>query len=566
MALAALIVIPRAALVSRAHGHCWDDQFHLSCGISFLLRTNPRINRNDPPLGPAILALPLIVTGSIPESPESYWSRPHDTTSSAAPPFYSVLFGHRLGPETLSLLVALWKSILFLPFAGLVFHWCRALYGLGSGWLALILILFEPTITGHIVPAALDVLAVEAIFFACYFAWRYFERPSRPRLFIAGVATAAALLTKHTAVLLPPVIIAYGIAWRILHRPAGTPRGKLWRGLTNELLAGALIVMVSLWPLSLFDFSPPSRHGPLIRTQYTEKFSFGADVVNASLERPWPAGIYFGSIRAAQEYAKDGHHAYLLGQRSDRGWWWYYPVVAMYKVPLPIAALFILALVSLRRRRPQWHELALFIPAIAYILFLCFQSINIGFRHFLPAYVPMLMLASRGVAFRSNSSPSSGLLPYGAWVLAFLLILDTARFHPDYISYTNFPRKNVHLAISDSNLDWGQSLKQVRDWIDGNQAVIGGRPVYLAYFGDKDGDPISHFLGHRVIRWEPDINPPLPASGILIASPVHVADAYGHFASLGPIRQAECEGRLAPLAIIGHCVRVYDLDAINGRH
>jgi hypothetical protein len=566
--VAAVVVIPRTALVSRAHSNYWDDQFHLACGLSFLYRTDPRLYRNDPPLGQGLLALPMILTGSAPESPQSWYSRPHPP--STTPPFVAVLFGHRLLPETLSLIIAVWKAVLFLPFAGLVFHWCRSLYGLASGWLGLILILFEPTIAGHVAPAALDVLGAEAILFASYFAWRYFRQPSRGGLVVAAVTTAAALLTKHTAVLLPAIIAAYGVAWRIGRRPADVPRTTAWRRLANELLAIGLVAIVSLWPLTLFDVSPPARHGPVIRTRYTQEFSFGADVINASLERRWPAGIYIGSIRSAQEHAKWGHPAFLLGQRREGGWWYYYPVVAAYKVPIPVAILFVLAIVSLWNVRPRWEELALVIPAIGYAIFLCVQSIDIGFRHFLPAYVPMLMFASRSLGTRNPElgTESARTIPFltpGCRLLATLLILDSTRTHPDYLSYTNVPGKNVHLAISDSNLDWGQSLKQVRQWIDANPTLIRNRPIYLTYFGDTDGDPVSYYLGGRVIRFDGG-GEPLPASGVLIASPVHVADVYDHFRGVfDPIRRAESEGRLSPVTIIGHCMRVYDLDVIDAR-
>jgi hypothetical protein len=560
--VAAVIVIPRTALISRAHSHYWDDQFHLACGLSLLTRADFRINRNDPPLGQAVLALPLLVTGSVPKSPAAY---------------PAVLFGHRLSPETLSLIIALWKSLLFLPFAALVFHWCRTLYGLRSAWLALILILFDPTIAGHIAPASLDVPAVETILLACFLNWRYFQHPTRPRLVLAALATALALLTKHTAILLPVIILAYGVAATLVRRPAELPLRKAARALANQLAGIALITIVAIWPLTLFDVSRPSRHGPLIRTQYTEDFSFGADVINQSLERPWPAGIYIGSIRSAQEHAKHGHPAYILGRRSETGWWWYYPVLATYKIPIPILALFILAIFSLRKVRHTWDELALLIPAIAYTLFLCLQSINIGFRHFLPAYVPMLMLAGRSVGqtFLSAQTPlqdsalrtqhSGVLLTTGSWLLTTLLILDGLRIHPDYLSYTNFPRKNTHLAVSDSNLDWGQSLKQVRQWIDHNQLLINNRPVHIAYFGDPDGDPIRHYLGHRAHALGLRPEERIPQTGLLITSPVHLAGVYGEHDPLELLRQAEQQGLVSHLAIIGHTMRVYDLDQFD-RH
>ena len=39
-------------------------------------------------------------------------------------------------------------------------------------------------------------------------------------------------------------------------------------------------------------------------------------------------------------------------------------------------------------------------------------------------------------------------------------------YHPDYLCYINAPVRKPYLAISDSNVDWGQSLKQVKAWLD----------------------------------------------------------------------------------------------------
>src|SRR5439155_4925657 len=143
-----------------------------------------------------------------------------DSSPDAAPLYLAVLYGQRLRPETICAMVAVWKAVLFLPFAGLVFHWCRRLYGLRGGWLALALVLVEPTIAGHVAPAALDVLGAEAALFACWLAWRYFEAPTKRRLIAAGVAVAAAMLTKQTSVILPAVVAAYAGAYWLRGRGA----------------------------------------------------------------------------------------------------------------------------------------------------------------------------------------------------------------------------------------------------------------------------------------------------------------------------------------------------------
>ena len=544
--VAACVVLPRTALVCRAHSEYWDDQYHLSQGLSFILGKKTGVIRNDPPLGQAVISLPLLVTGCVPAWPGQGYVEPADTPAGAGPLYQAVLYGQKYSPATLSLIVALWKGVLFLPMAGLVFHWCRRLYGLRGGWMGLALVLVEPTIAGHIAPAALEVLGVETALFGCYFAWRCFERPTRGHIAAAGVAVAAAMLTKHTAVILPGVVGAYALAWWMRDHRRAAPDAPSPRARFNQFLAVSCVAVVSLWPLTLFDVSRPSDHAQVVNAVYTEKFSFRADVINGALGRPWPAGAYIGSIRGAQAHAEEGHHAYLWGRHSDHGWWYYFFAVALYKVPLGVFLVALVAAASLAVVRPRFDELPLAFAAVAWAAFLSAGGINIGFRHFLPAYVPVLMLSARCVEIPWRPGRWLGWLGVAAAGIHSLL------WHPDYISYINFPRDKPYLAVSDSNIDWGQSLKQARRWLD--EHPQNGRAVWLGYFGNLEGRSVTHHLGERVKPL--DDTSPAPQSGLLIVSPVWVAGVYGHD------QYAFLRSR-APDAVIGHNLLVYDLDRLE---
>src|SRR5687768_828849 len=126
--VASCVVVPRTVLVSRAHSECWDDLGHLRQGLSFLMRTSVGGDRADPPLGQAILCLPLVATGCLPPRPDAYRPAPDDPPG-AAPTYEAPLYGMKFEPQTIQTIVAAWKVVLFLPLAGLVFHWCRSLYG-----------------------------------------------------------------------------------------------------------------------------------------------------------------------------------------------------------------------------------------------------------------------------------------------------------------------------------------------------------------------------------------------------------------------------------------------------
>ena len=134
--LAFCVAAPRTLLVSRAHSEYWDDQGHLSLGLALLMRERVVSYRLDPPLGQVLTSLPMVAMGCLPPRAEHYQAPPHDPPG-AAPPYRAPLYGQKFAPETLRTVLVAWKVLLFLPLAALVFHWCRLIYGIRGGWLAL---------------------------------------------------------------------------------------------------------------------------------------------------------------------------------------------------------------------------------------------------------------------------------------------------------------------------------------------------------------------------------------------------------------------------------------------
>src|SRR5262245_61915929 len=131
------VLVPRSWHITANSSPCYDDEYHLQRGL-WMLGGPDAGNLNDPPLGQAIIALPLRLLGLQADS-----------------------------PQTLQV-VAVWKALLFLPGLLVAFHWCRMLYGVGAGWLALALLLIDPTIAGHLPVAALDALAMETTIVAAF--------------------------------------------------------------------------------------------------------------------------------------------------------------------------------------------------------------------------------------------------------------------------------------------------------------------------------------------------------------------------------------------------------------
>ncbi len=572
LSLAALVVTVRSVLIELAHSETVDAEYHLNRGIAFLTGTVGRRILNDPPLGEALCAVPMWLSGCVPGGGARG------------------LYGHHLKPETILCLIAVWKSLLFVPLVGVAFWWCRRLYGLASAWLATALLLIEPTFAAHVGLPTVDVLGVEGIAIACIVAWRYFQQPSTRRLNYACLAIAVALLLKHTSVLVPLLVVIYAILWwhlRLWLAQRGIAnRSQLdpppWRTRFAAVGRAALLIPVMVWAFTLFDFTPPSSYlqSTVLATEKSPPNE--PPLLNAD----WPAGMYVGSFIQGLRHNTLGHPNYLWGRNYTGALWYYFPVVAMYKVPLGIGAVMLLGLASLAIIKPRWDEWSLLIPMVGYTVWLMTTRINIGFRHFLPAYVFMLLLACRCVASDSPSpctqgegwgkgdsndekdesqrwrirwSPGKWWL-IAAWAGVLAGGLHALSYHPDYLSYISFPRAKPYLDISDSNIDWGQSLKQVRTWVKRFQRRD-KRPVYLRYFGN-DRESIKYYLDGLVptrVKVLGNVGK-LPPDGVLIISPIRLAGVYDPQDRYAALRKYD------PVAVIGHSMLVYDLDKIRRRN
>ena len=114
------------------------------------------------------------------------------------------------------------------------------------------------------------------------------------------------------------------------------------------------------------------------------------------------------------------HRSYLNGERSDKGRWDYYPVVASYKVPIGIGVVLSIALCTIRQTPPHWAEWGLLMPMLAW-------SVCAGFQR--QSWVPPF---STGVCFYADACESSSgrsqdagcpRLPGLAWPLPESMLL-----------------------------------------------------------------------------------------------------------------------------------------------
>lgn len=562
-----------------------DEVVHLPTGISYWHKGEFWCYHHNPPLVRLLFALPAVLI-DVPTDYRNYEYVP----GSRAPDCTLGRDFMLLNQKNYVRIYAISRSVVAaLSVLGgwLVFRWSRELYGDPGGLLSLALWVICPNILAHGGLVTPDLGSTVIAFFATYQFWHYLRAPSLRRAISSGILLGLAEASKFSFVVLP-------MAWGAV---AGV---KLWSGdrggagvrLTPARAAGhalllsfmALLTLNDVYlgegtgkPLGAFQFrSGLLTDGQNLKTQGPDVFARRGNrfrnTMLAGLPVPLPEHYLLGFDDQAFDVDSLSYYKYLRGERrhAEPGWYHYYLYCFLVKTPLGTLALLATAIVAATRRRCRagpLDEAALLLPPLAILVLVSSQTgLNSHLRYILPIY-PFVFVAAGRIGPLLGAT-----LRWRAWAAACLAAsaLSVLNVHPHYLTYFNEPaggpdRGLEHLA--DSNIDWGQGLLALRDWLDGHAP---GRPIRLAYFGTM----FPEVLG---LRYElPPFGPagdasrvgstsPGPAPGLqavsanyLLGIPFPAPDASGRQVDV-PEDAYTYYRRFEPVAIVGHSIFVYDI-------
>jgi hypothetical protein len=477
-AVAAILAIAGALEVRSAMGETqtWDEGIHIVAGYSYLKLGDYSWNVEHPPLVKIVSALPLALMGLAAQPYEADGKRKDQVR-------YGIDFLYKNRRDADSILLAARSAniLLTLLFACAVAWWTRSRYGPEAGLAAATLCAFDPNLMAHGRYVTTDFPVTVFFFFACVLWVEYLEEASPRRLLAAAAALGLALITKFSAVLLLPALaILYAACW--IRRPREFPVRRA--ALAAATLAATVVLMVGVvyWPETVRCWR---TNVPRLSTLVVRGNPTGEILFYLGRKLHLPAHAYLYGLNAVADHNAGGHSGYLLGMRSETGWWYYFPVVFAVKSTMAAlgAALLLLGAGLWQAWRRQWVSpmvLGLAVPPVLYFVFSMTSGINIGMRHILPVY-PFLYVGVAGwLATRANRRP-------GVYVLAALAALqigECARITPDYLAFFNElaggPGRGPEYLV-DSNIDWGQDVKKLGLWLD---AHAGNRRARVYYFGN----------------------------------------------------------------------------------
>ncbi|OGS22131.1 MAG: hypothetical protein A2252_04600 [Elusimicrobia bacterium RIFOXYA2_FULL_39_19] len=426
----------------------YDEAFYVTYGYTLLKTGDYRISIDKPPLVPAISAFPLLIIKPKFDTSDELWLKSVLWRSVANPwgelgsyrwalslnflykntvPADKMLFYSRLAVITavvlLGFLLFFYSEKLFGPMAALYFTFFYS---------------FCPNILGNAFLTTEDTVVSALIALSIITFLLLIEKPSYKSAVIAGLFAGLALLSKHTALFLFP-IYACALMAALLTKKIRLIKSDFKKYLP---VLGILLFVIAFTIAAGYKFS----------------------------EFP----LYFINIKNTLLYQSHGQAAFCWGKYSTTGFWYYYLVCLLFKTPVTVIVLFIISpFIFFRKKSSKEKILNVVVLYTAVVLLVGFASVNkiqLGFRYILPAYAIILLLCA--VVAQKYKVFS--------FILCAWLVIISAKQHPDYLAYFNeLALGKGYNYLVDSNIDWGQDLKSLKEIIKEEKPS----DVILSYYG-----------------------------------------------------------------------------------
>jgi len=559
-----------------------DEPPHIASGLSYVATGVFRGNLQHPPLLKELSGLSLLVGGI-------RWPRNKETESflrgdfpKGQQPEWGI--GEQIiarnGPDR-TLFWARLPFLLISSLAGiLVYFWGRELVGDLGAICATFLYFTTPTILGQAFSVTMDVglTAFTVLFF--FALWRYVQKPAPGRLLLCGISLGLVLCTKFSALLLLPAAGLLLLA-AVLWPPKIAPERK--RTILDPYYSDAhdnLALLRSFQTAGRNDICPcgsgkkykachadassPSvwlcKRWALATMALLTMCVIATIVIEALYFFPSDPLLYLHGARLVNADHVANYPTYLAGELKPPRVFSYFAIVYLLKEPLASILLALAGFALLLRSKTITliGKLFLLVPPVIFFVGTSLLADALGIRYIMPVLPFAYLLA--GLALVKLFTI---VKKWGRWIaVACCLWLGAAvvGIYPDHLSYFNESAclfrdpaqigidggsKCGPLWLDESNVDYGQTLKQLKIWLDShhqNQTVRLANPL---------GFPAE---AYGIANVEPEIlelaRHPLP--GLYAVSARLIARIPAVPGTRDWLR------RTPPTAIVGHALYVFD--------
>jgi len=536
----------------------YDERIHLPAGYSYVTQQDMRLNPEHPPLVKDLAVLPLLLMKINFPYKSWGWNTSLTADSSRTPAWQTdVGFGNDLlyysGNDAQKMMrygrIPIILIGILLGFY--IFRFARELWGDLAGIIALGFYSFSPTFLAHTRLVTTDVAAAAAFFISFYYLYKWLKISTYRNLFIFGIVLGISFLTKFSSFLSVP-IFGFIVLVRILLQERGK---KLWA--FKKYLGGFILVLIIAYLVVGAVYAYHIWNYPIQKQAIDSAFilstfgfrplaNFSVWLSSQPVLRAW--GHYFLGVLMTLQRSGGGNTTYYFGEVSANGSRSYFPLVYLIKEPLAYVLLAFFALFLALKKfvvykisdgklfrqdfsnllKNNFAEFGMLAIIVVYWIFSIKSNLNIGVRHILPTLPFIYALTARQISFWIKGGVMRISNYKGFWqlfglywqrlkrgiiivVLFIWAIISVVSVWPSFLAYFNGIAggpDNGYKFVVDSNLDWGQDILRLAQFIEKNNI----KEIKMDYFS---GAPAEYYIKTAKIT---TFNREVPQKGWLAVS------------------------------------------------
>lgn len=496
------MLVVQATMSMRNKSVTVDEIMYIATGYYHIETGDFQMNMTNPPLMKMLSAFPLMFIDlkipAIDDNPKE-WSLIRQWQFAR-----TFLYENTVGADKILFLARLPIVIISVLLGLYVFMLSRELYGEKAGLFALFLYCFSPNILAHSRLATHDLGLTAFMFISSYYFLKLCRYQSVNNLLLCGFFFGLALLTKTTGLFLLPIFALYSAALliqgekhslfeRLMKYINIGKRQNLVQQITSRITSLCVIGLVGLAVLNAgyglkgsLQPLPVENKMAMIKSLPVKNDVFES-IATLALEVPIPApSAYLEMIKFQKNLVGSSGNVYFGGKIYSQGIWYLIFISFLIKTPIPLLIALLFSLVSMAKsfRRPRDELMMIFLVGFLFFVFAYNSNINVRLRYVLPVFPFLHVFASR---FISEIGLERKYLFFSTLGLCVWYLISSISTYPHFLAYFNEfvgGPKNGYKYQVDSNLDWGQDLKGLKNYMDEK----GIEKIKLGYFGSADAD------------------------------------------------------------------------------
>ncbi len=495
----------------------YDERAHIPASYSYVRYGDMRINYEHPPLLKDLIGLSILTLRPTFPITDPLWTEGVNEQWNIGTKFLYELGNN---PDLIIFFARL--PIILLSLLALIFlyRFTKESAGTLAGIFAALLFAFDPNIIAHAHLVTTDLGIAIAILIATDFFVRFLKHPSTRNLVLAGVVLGLAQTVKFSAILVLPV---FGIMSVLYGLGTGTKITRQEQWLLAFSYAKKYFSILMICFITVYAVYLPNvwnMPGEQLNALALQKFNddrpakvFARNVIANMEQIPvlkpfthYTLGVMVVFTRVAGGNVFFFNNPFFHDTKRDLvstvASPWYFPAVFLMKETIPFLFLLLFSIFySLSRiaRLPLWRErssigmrniLESFHTKtmewtiggfIALYVFLSVTgNLNIGLRHLFPIILFLYFFVAKTLAkfvkerlkaeshIAEEKQLNRRILSVIGMGFAIWIVIIPFVAYPSFLSYFNetIGIQNGYRYVTDSNYDWGQDMKRVKEFVD----------------------------------------------------------------------------------------------------